>query len=256
MSREGARPFVMAAAWIRAGLPRHLSPTAVRVLLVIVAHADKTGRAWPSARRIGDLTGHSRTRVYRALQELEKIGFLQRSPQRARFRETNHPGPVVYVVRELDSTAAARLAKEAHRRPGWGEALRFKRLSRDVPAHETSQLNRDVPRLEASHHREISQDGGGKMSQDGTREMSQVQHRDVSSRGPQDVSALETQKGFKGVKEQREKALGFGKGVQGGGLDSPSREKTEEQRRKNLQGIRGLIEGIEERQRQERMGSA
>lgn len=244
MTCGGVKPFVMVAAWIRAGLPRHLSPTAVRVLLVIVAHADKTGRAWPSARRIGDLTGHSRTRVYRALQELEKIGFLQRFPQRARFRETNHPGPVVYAVRELDSTAAARLAKEAHRRPGWGEALRFKRSSRDVP------------RLEASHHREMSQDGGGKMSQDGAGEMSQVQHRDVPSRGPQDVSVLETQKGFKGVKEQREKAMGLEKGVQGGESDSPSQEKTEEQRRKNLRGVRDLIEGIEEHQRQERVGSA
>lgn len=57
--------------WLKKNLP-NLSGSAVRVYLALRIFADgKTGECWPSAKRIGELTGLSRWQIYRAVDELK-----------------------------------------------------------------------------------------------------------------------------------------------------------------------------------------
>jgi hypothetical protein len=55
---------------------------ALRVLLAIGLHVDKTGRAYPSLSRVGEITGIDRRHVGAALAFLETHGYLARTRQR------------------------------------------------------------------------------------------------------------------------------------------------------------------------------
>ncbi len=89
---------------------RLLRPRLWPVMQVLVAHADRAGRCWPSVRRIADLTGVPRSTVSRYLAALERAGHLSR---------TRRPGSVfVYQI-------AAR----------WLPAAVSQRNRSSVPAH-------------------------------------------------------------------------------------------------------------------------
>ncbi len=63
----------------------HLSDSAFRVAVLLNRYANKSGRCWPSQRRLAkDLNAHTNT-VYRALKELQDAGVVQYK-NRARHR--------------------------------------------------------------------------------------------------------------------------------------------------------------------------
>jgi DNA-binding transcriptional MocR family regulator len=53
------------------------SGAAAKVLLAIVAHADRSGRAWPSIGRLARASGLHRRTVQRALRELQGLGLIE-----------------------------------------------------------------------------------------------------------------------------------------------------------------------------------
>ncbi len=128
MSIDQAKPFIAIRPWLRAGLLRHLSPKACRILFLVIDHCHKDGYSYPSARLLAEESGHSRTHVYEALRELEGFGVLERKPGaegQTRFPGRNHPGPVWHWVGTLDEATKARLNRKRPRRRGWGDANRF-----------------------------------------------------------------------------------------------------------------------------------
>jgi biotin operon repressor len=65
-------------------------PVAKFVLLTIAKHADDKMQAWPSAGRIGKLTGLSPRTVQRKIVELRKGGFLFVSSRRQDGKKTSN----------------------------------------------------------------------------------------------------------------------------------------------------------------------
>lgn len=60
---------------------RFSSMTHLRVLMVLGAHTDKNGWAWPSRRLIGDCVGVSVTRVSQCIGDLKEWGYIEVHPQ-------------------------------------------------------------------------------------------------------------------------------------------------------------------------------
>jgi DNA-binding MarR family transcriptional regulator len=55
-----------------------MKPTHIHVLVGLLSFADRSGRCWPSLRRIAEVVGMSLSRVQRAIIEMEKAGHLTR----------------------------------------------------------------------------------------------------------------------------------------------------------------------------------
>jgi DNA-binding MarR family transcriptional regulator len=55
-----------------------ISQRALRVLIAIAGHLDRTGWAWPSLTTIAEMTGIDRRHVLRAIAELETAGLIYR----------------------------------------------------------------------------------------------------------------------------------------------------------------------------------
>jgi DNA-binding MarR family transcriptional regulator len=55
-----------------------ITPSALRVLIAIAAHLDRTGWAYPSLSTIAGLTGIARKKVPSLIAELEGAGLLRR----------------------------------------------------------------------------------------------------------------------------------------------------------------------------------
>ena len=129
MSGDQARPFVAIRPWLRAGLLRHLSPTASRILFLVVDHAGTDGYSYPSARLLARESGHAPKTIYGALRELAAIGCIQRkdgAEGRTRFGAGHrHPGPVYYWIGEFDDQAARRLRRLESERTTQGDPARF-----------------------------------------------------------------------------------------------------------------------------------
>jgi hypothetical protein len=70
--------FKVANSLIDQAVLAKLSGSAVKVFLAIVRHTDRSGSAWPSRRRISDLTGVSIRMVTIALTELQSLHLLSR----------------------------------------------------------------------------------------------------------------------------------------------------------------------------------
>ncbi len=150
MRQDGAKPFVAIRPWLRAGLLRHLSPTASRVLFLLVDYAHKDGYSYPSARLLSKQSGHARKRIYAALKELEAIGCIQRKQGlegRTRFSKGNHPGPVYYWIPELDHATSERLSRKPSRKSKRGDPARFTR-------REMSQSEEHLTKLEMYQRQE------------------------------------------------------------------------------------------------------
>jgi DNA-binding transcriptional ArsR family regulator len=61
------------------GLRRVSSPAALKVLIALLAHADRSGRCHPSWRRLSEATGLSRAAVAKAISRLEAAGLITRT---------------------------------------------------------------------------------------------------------------------------------------------------------------------------------
>jgi hypothetical protein len=70
--------FKVANSLIDQAVLAKLSGSAVKVFLAIVRHTDRSGSAWPSRRRISQLTGVSIRMVTVALTELQSLHLLSR----------------------------------------------------------------------------------------------------------------------------------------------------------------------------------
>jgi hypothetical protein len=125
---NGARPFVTIRPWLRVGLLGHLSPTASRVLFLMVDHCGTDGLSYPSAKTLAEESGHARKVVYGALKELCEIGCLECVGQ-TRWSSHNHPGPLMYAIRVFDDRAAERLRRLDSRKESRGDAARFSKVS-------------------------------------------------------------------------------------------------------------------------------
>lgn len=122
---DRARPFIVIRPWLRAGLLRHLSPTASRILFLLVDHCGTDGYSYPSARTLASESGHTPKTIYVALHELVIIGCIQRAG-RTRFNTGHrHPGPVYYAISEFDNQAAARLRLLESKKKKRGDKARF-----------------------------------------------------------------------------------------------------------------------------------
>ena len=140
MSRDGAKPFLIFANWVRAGILPHLSPIARDTLLALVAFTNREGLAWPSAEKIAEITGHKRQSIYPALGEIERAGIFHKL-ERVRYKGVNVPGPHFYRLSEFD---AARVEQFMTKRSPWttrrkGDASRFRRSRSDVPITGTTE---------------------------------------------------------------------------------------------------------------------
>ena len=70
------------------GLRRISSPAALKVLIVLAAHADRQGRCWLSWTKIARLSGLSRRAVADGLRRLEEAGLVKRVGPAPRGRGT------------------------------------------------------------------------------------------------------------------------------------------------------------------------
>jgi hypothetical protein len=126
---DHARPFVSIRPWLRAGLLRYLSPTASRILFLLVDYCGTDGFSYPSAHTLAAQTGHARKVVYGALKELVAIGCLERKDGTAgqtRFNAGNrNPGPVYYWIGAFDDRAAQRLRTPESPKGARGDRGRF-----------------------------------------------------------------------------------------------------------------------------------
>jgi DNA-binding MarR family transcriptional regulator len=78
-------------AWQRAIVESGLSPTQRHVALTLALHMDADGgSAFPSLETQAEETGLDRSTVRRALQILDRLGWLERSPGGGRGRRTNY----------------------------------------------------------------------------------------------------------------------------------------------------------------------
>jgi len=55
-----------------------MKPTHVHVLVGLLSFADRTGKCWPSLRRLAEAVGMSLTRVQRAIVQMEEAGYFTR----------------------------------------------------------------------------------------------------------------------------------------------------------------------------------
>ncbi len=140
MSRDGAKPFLTLANWIRAGILPHLSPIARDTLLALVAFTNREGLAWPSAEKIAEITGHKRQSIYPALNEIERAGIF-RKLHRVRYKGVNILGPHFYRLSEFDPALVKQFMTK---HPPWttrrkGDVSRFREWleSRRLPKFDT-----------------------------------------------------------------------------------------------------------------------
>jgi Helix-turn-helix domain len=91
-------PLVRWARWVKAGVLSTLSPSAGDVGQTLAAFESTEGRAYPSAKTIARLTGHTRNTVFAALQELKAHGVVE-AMGKVQRRDSNANGPVIYRLR-------------------------------------------------------------------------------------------------------------------------------------------------------------
>jgi hypothetical protein len=127
VSGNGARPFVMIRPWLRAGLLRHLSPTASRILFLMLDHYGTDGYTWASAKTLKKESGHSPKTIYSAQRELLAIGCFQKAGQ-LRWRSHNHPGPLAYTLVEFTHQGEERLRALDAKRRKRGDVTRFTKV--------------------------------------------------------------------------------------------------------------------------------
>jgi hypothetical protein len=130
---NGARPFVTIRPWLRAGLLRHLSPTASRILFLVTDYCGTDGYSYPAVKTLAEKSGHSRKVIYQALQELVRLGCLKRAGQ-TRWSSHNHPGPIMYAIVEYTWKDGQRLQQLDAKRHPRGDATRF-RKTRQAQEH-------------------------------------------------------------------------------------------------------------------------
>lgn len=81
-------------------------PTQKLLLLALAGHINGEGEAWPSLRRLGDMTGVSRATVIRALESLVAAGYLER---RARFTPRGQTSNCYLLCVERDPATLPRV---------------------------------------------------------------------------------------------------------------------------------------------------
>ena len=101
MSLRNTLPFATIPEWL---LEADVSDRGVRLYAVLVRHADKEGRAFPSRRRLADRLRCSTDSVDRAIRELEAVGALESSH---RARDDGSQTSNDYVLRPGGRTGAA-----------------------------------------------------------------------------------------------------------------------------------------------------
>lgn len=86
---------------------RFSSMTHLRVLMVLGAHTDKNGWAWPSRRQIGDCVGVSVTRVSQCIGDLKEWGYVEVYPQTRKNRgQTSNRYRVLFDVGAPESLSS------------------------------------------------------------------------------------------------------------------------------------------------------
>ena len=75
---------------------RELSPRAKSVLIYLKDHANKQGTCWPGINTIAEGLSLSRSTVKRALNDLEKVGLVEKS---SRWRENGSLTSNLYRIK-------------------------------------------------------------------------------------------------------------------------------------------------------------
>ncbi|MCZ6550959.1 MAG: hypothetical protein O6926_06120 [candidate division NC10 bacterium] len=242
MSHDGAKPLVELARYVRSGVLIHMPYEAISTLVVLASHANREGQSWPSAGTISLLTGRKVENVYKDFALIQKLGIVDRVGRH------KGKGATVFRFVPFEENRVRRVLSgipEAGRARK-GDARRFKKQGVPMIGISTFKPSDLSSRCDSPEALPMAQASSPYDSGEA-----------VPITGSRDVPVSGRQKGFlSGTEKGKEQIVLEGESEGKPLPPSPSREKTEEQRRKNLQGIRGLIQGIEERQRQERVGSA
>ncbi len=125
---EQATPFVEAAQYVREGILLRVPPQAVPTLLVLLAHTNSKGEAWPSAKEISRLTGRKPENIYKDFREIERLHIFERIGN-VRSPSYNVPGAIVFRLIPFDEERVRRvlLAIPITGRAKRGDASRFRR---------------------------------------------------------------------------------------------------------------------------------
>lgn len=90
-------PFVQVPHALLDHTQSGLSPTEVRVWLVLATYANAAGTAWPSLRTIAERAGCCRTTVTTSLDALEAAGWIERQRRRD---STGAARSTLYLIHE------------------------------------------------------------------------------------------------------------------------------------------------------------
>ena len=123
MSRDGAKPLVELARYVRFGVLVHMPYEAIPTLIVLAVHANREGESWPSAGTISLLTGRKVENVYKDLALIQKLGIFDR------LGRVNGKGATIFRLRPFEEKRLRKLLSDIPKagRARKGDATRFKR---------------------------------------------------------------------------------------------------------------------------------